>query len=413
MSAAAPGAASRADGIRDRTGKDGPARAQSRGPDHGVRDPHPPAPALPMLSPSPRSALVVALVLSAPSGLAQTLPELALRGLDPVALCKGEELAGDEARSVDLRRYRYRFASEDNRKTFEADPDRWCIQLGGGCGRMGPLSGVGDPARFAVHDGRIYIFASDGCRRGFLKDPARFQEIADPIAEGSDAERAAADGLLDRAVDAIGGAERLRALRSVAMRDEREEESAGRKVKTGSSLLLAAPGRIRSESWWDAYHVAMVSVAPTGFIVERRDAAAERTVWDFDGSQTLLHAKTALREPIALLAMRGRGGFVAVARGEREVGDRRARDVAVSFFGATTTLWIDVEDGRVLGASYHGRLGSSGNADVELRFEDFREVGGLVLPYVRKARIGDQDAGTRTWTSIVVNGEVDRALFRR
>lgn len=366
-----------------------------------------------MLSPAPRSALVVALALSAPAGLAQTLPELALRGLDPVALCKGEELAGDEVRSIDLRRYRYRFASEDNRKTFAADPERWCIQLGGGCGRMGPLSGVGDPARFAVHDGRVYIFASDGCRSGFLKDPARYLEIADPVVEGSDAERAAADELLERAVAAIGGAERLRALRSVAMRDEREVEHAGRKVKTGSSLLLATPGGIRSESWWDTYHVAQVSVVRAGFTAERRNADAERTVWDFDDSQALLHAKTALREPIALLAVRGRGGFVAVARGERAVGDRRAHDVAVSFFGATTTLWIDVEDGRVLGASYHGRLGSSGNADVELRFEDFRAVDGFVLPFVRKARIGDQDAGTRTWTSIVVNGEVDRALFRR
>jgi YHS domain-containing protein len=364
-----------------------------------------------MLPRVPRLALVLA--LSVPAAFAQALPELALAGLDPVALCKGEELAGDEAHTVDLRRYRYRFANEVNKQTFESDPERWCIQLGGGCGRMGPLSGVGDPARFAVHDGRIYIFASDGCRSGFLKHPASFLEIADPIAEGSEAERAAAHELLDLAVGALGGAERLRTLRSVAMRDEREEDYQGRKVKAGSSLLLAAPGGIRSESWWDAYHVARVSVVRAGFTAERSSADAERTVWDFDDSQALLHAKTALREPIALLAVRDRGGFVAVARGEREVDGRQARGVAVSFFGATTTLWIDVEHGRVLGASYHGRLGSSGNAHVELRFEDFREVGGFVLPFVRKARIGDKDAGTRTWTSIVVNGEVDRSLFRR
>ncbi|MBI5852173.1 MAG: hypothetical protein HZB39_14260 [Planctomycetes bacterium] len=343
----------------------------------------------------------------------QTLPELAVRGLDPVALCNGEEVPGAEDRTIDLRRYRYRFASDANRATFEADPERWCIQLGGGCGRMGPLSGVGDPERFAVHDGRIYIFASDGCRTGFLKDPARFMETADPAVEGDDDAHAAANELLDRAVDAIGGAERLKALRSVAMRDEREQEHEGRKVKTGSSLLLAAPGRIRSESWWDAYHVALVSSGRAGFVAERRGADGERTVWDFDGSQALLHAKNALREPIALLAARGRDGYVAVAKGEREVGDRKARDVAISFFGVTTTLWIDVEDGRVLGASYHGRLGPSANAEVELRFDDFRDVDGFVLPFVRRASIGGKDAGTRTWTSVVVNGELDRALFRR
>ena len=342
----------------------------------------------------------------------QSLPELAVRGLDPVALCGGEELAGKDELAVDLRRYRYRFATEANLATFNADPERYCIQLGGGCGRMGPLSGTGDPSRFVVHDGRIYIFASEGCRKGFLADPARHLEVPDPVATGTAEEAAAAAQLLDRAVEAIGE-QALARLRSLSLRAEHEQEYEGKQVATGESLLLVAPAGIRTESWWGEMLTAHVGNAAAGFTWQRRDAKSEPTTWDFDRSQVLAHCKIALREPVALLAARGREGYVAFKKGERVIGDRKVQDVAISFFGVTTTLAIDVENGRVLGAAYRGRLGSTPVGDVELTFDDFRDVGGLSLPFVRNATYQGKAAATRTWTKAELNGQVDRKLFSR
>lgn len=65
------------------------------------------------------------------------------------------------------------FASEESRETFKADPARFEIQLGDPCARMGALSSCADPDRYAVHEGRIYIFASDGCRTARSAAPAR------------------------------------------------------------------------------------------------------------------------------------------------------------------------------------------------------------------------------------------------
>jgi putative intracellular protease/amidase len=98
----------------------------------------------------------------------------ALTGLDPVLLSRGTERAGDERITTTYEGFVYRFASTKTYETFRADPERWAIQLDGACGAM--PSARGNPARFAVHDGRVYIFGSDTCRTEFMAAPAQFLE---------------------------------------------------------------------------------------------------------------------------------------------------------------------------------------------------------------------------------------------
>ena len=115
-------------------------------------------------------AAALAIAASLPAQDDTTSP--ALRGLDPVSLTAGQETAGEAAHQASYGGYTYRFESAKNRATFLAAPQRFAIQMDGGCASMGPLSGRGSPDRFLVHDGRIYIFASDPCRDGFAKNPA-------------------------------------------------------------------------------------------------------------------------------------------------------------------------------------------------------------------------------------------------
>ena len=116
-------------------------------------------------------------------------PRLALRGHDPVALCAGEQLLGEEALRFDHGRYTYRFADAERLKVFRADPERYSIQRGGACARMGPLSNVGNPDYWAVYEGRIYIFSSRECHNGFLKDPDRYLEAAPELTPPSEPSR--------------------------------------------------------------------------------------------------------------------------------------------------------------------------------------------------------------------------------
>ena len=131
----------------------------------------------------------------------QPLAERELFPFDPVILIgTGEKLEGAEARESVYGNYRYRFATDASKRAFDAVPSRFAIAFGGGCGRMGPLSGVGSVNRFEVVDEHIYLFASDACRESFMKSPEAFMEHAEE-AFPSDARG------LELATAALGGGE--------------------------------------------------------------------------------------------------------------------------------------------------------------------------------------------------------------
>ena len=110
-------------------------------------------------------SLVVSVTLLVPAAIqAQTpQPREALDGVDAVILLtQGKEVMGKPEFKVTRGKFDYLFANAGSRATFERNPEKYEIQLSGACARMG--GGVtGNPADYAVVDGRIYIFGSDDC----------------------------------------------------------------------------------------------------------------------------------------------------------------------------------------------------------------------------------------------------------
>ncbi|MFQ5627891.1 MAG: hypothetical protein ACE5I1_03955 [bacterium] len=140
-------------------------------------------------------------------------PVIALKGFDPVALTQGKEVQGKEDTSLVRGRYKYLFASEENKALFEKNPEQYMIQMGGACGRMGPLSGVGDHDRFYVHNERIYIFASQSCCDNFKANPEIHIDIADTPPTGSKVDEKRGRDLIELALKGFGGAEKIDASR--------------------------------------------------------------------------------------------------------------------------------------------------------------------------------------------------------
>ena len=67
--------------------------------------------------------------------------------------------------------YRYQFVSEPNRARFAAEPARYSIQ-NSTC-LVVPGAAV-DPTLFAVHEKRIYAFATSDCIDRFKSRPSDF-----------------------------------------------------------------------------------------------------------------------------------------------------------------------------------------------------------------------------------------------
>lgn len=349
--------------------------------------------------------ILLASLVSALTAAAQDPPEvqLALGGLDPVELCSGKEVAGEPGRTTEHWIYRYRFANDENRDRFLAEPERYGIQMGGGCARMGPQSGKGDPGRFWVHDERIYIFASDACRETFRKDPGRFLDPDESMPAG-DAERAAE--LIAQARAAHGG-DRIAEMNVLLSRTAKVQEINGEEMEVGQRWTLAFPNRLRLDRWWGGYESSTVVVRNAGFTVGN------------DGDVEELHAtavrnllRAVVRHPIVILRSAARDDFRAVQVGEAEVGGMPVELVAASVLGTTTTLAIDPGTGQVLSVRYRGRGPGLQFGKLEVLFSDFRKVGGILLPHAERVRFEGEDAMTREWTH-EVDPELEEDYFKR
>ncbi|MEM7203238.1 MAG: hypothetical protein AAF628_23450 [Planctomycetota bacterium] len=350
--------------------------------------------------------LAVAPLASQESGPARTLP------VDPVRLVQGDEVAGRRELSVARYGFTYRFASEATRRAFLAEPQRFEAQLGGACARMGPLSGIGSAEIYAVHAGRLYLFASDQCRDGFLRDPEALLLGADPVAVGDAAARARGVEWLARAAAAVGGEEALDRVLTLRRSHVRERVHGEDPYEYGDAWHVDFGGRAVRETWWakvaaeDGWKRRDVLTPQGDFSVRGTDVAVE-----LHPSQVTAIRQRLGRQPLVILKARGRDDFVAVACGEA-AGVAR---VEVSFAGATTTVGIDAASGRIVSACFRGRGPSQRLGEVVRTFHDFEDFGSLELATRYEVTFDGAsvpDAAV-TSTETELGQPLDDALFRR
>jgi YHS domain len=106
------------------------------------------------------AASLATAALAAGPELNVTPTGLALRGYDPVSYqMDGGPKLGDFGIAAEYQGATYRFASEDNKKAFEADPAKFAPQFGGYCA-MGAAFGKkldGDPNVWKVVSNKLYL----------------------------------------------------------------------------------------------------------------------------------------------------------------------------------------------------------------------------------------------------------------
>ncbi len=112
----------------------------------------------------------------------QTNTGLGIRGYDPVAyFTVGAPTKGDFGITTVVDGTTYRFASEENKKLFEADPAKYLPQFGGFCA-YGLANGVkvdADPELWTIADGRLFLNLAPPVQERFSKDVSGFVKAAD------------------------------------------------------------------------------------------------------------------------------------------------------------------------------------------------------------------------------------------
>jgi YHS domain-containing protein len=332
----------------------------------------------------------------------------ALGGRDPVQLCRGQDRQGLAEFTQSHGGHDYRFASADTLATFRSDPDRWAIQFGGACARMGPLSGMGDPQRFLVHRERIYVFASDGCRTTFQKRADAFLDTTTPAPTPDAQAKATAAAWITRAALSHGGKERLQAMRSY--RHDLVQSVDGSTTLT--HVRVQWPLRLRI----DVDYVYDGKTARYSRVVGPDDAF-------FDDKGTLRTMAPDARaeaqrdlahEPLVALRALLDGDAVAMPAGTREVLGHKIDELAVWQHGRTTFLGLGA-DGRIVTARWHGRGPNLTFGPLEVEYTAFATVDGIVVPTGLRGSFDGKDAPAlvEVRRDVTLGQDLDAAPFRR
>ncbi|MBC8065160.1 MAG: hypothetical protein H7Y17_10045, partial [Chlorobia bacterium] len=274
------------------------------------------------------------------------------------------------------------FASKSHRDAFTKNPTKFEVQLGGGCGKMAELAGRGSTERYWIYKGKLFIFASDGCRTGFQSNPEGHIEKDDPKIQTTPAESKRGRELLDKAAK-WSGIDGLGKMGSVAFLQESVLKQGDQSYDVKGITRLSASG--------DYYDVTTYNGAGYANQIQKGKAIEINSKGVAD-----VHVPTWKR---ALERQRARNlAYLLIARkykGMTVKFDGAANGIAsvvANIDGSTSTLWIEESTGKVISQINKGRnrLGIIG--DVQREFTEYQIKDGVTMPVAWTATFNGQDS---------------------
>jgi predicted Zn-dependent peptidase len=211
--------------------------------------------------------------------------------------------------------------------------------------------------------------------------------------------------LISLAVEGIGGAEALVKLASLRIHSTMEVNGPEGSMKIQTKALISLPNRLRFESVLPFGTMAQVLNGEGSFVQTPLGTQPMA-----EGARHRL-ASTLNRLAPVLLMKRHEEGFLAMALGESEIEGTAVQKVHVEWAGEAQTLGIDAE-GRILSIEYRGPINGGAPGDIFQTFSDFRQVEGLLLPFVSTTKADGALVMSGMNDLVEVNSEVDEAAFK-
>lgn len=213
--------------------------------------------------------------------------------------------------------------------------------------------------------------------------------------------------LIARAVEAVGGADRLASVASLRRSGAAVASTPQGEMQLEMSETSVYPDRYRQEMKLPFGTMATVVTSEGGFMV------TPQGVQELPDSRLADTRKSMRRQLLPLLRARLDEGFEAVAVGADEVDGRAVERVQVALAGDVITLAIASDNGEVVEMAFRGSGFGGAPGEIRQVFSDFREVGGLRLPFHTSSTFEGDPYITVTAKEIEVDGAVEEATFER
>jgi zinc protease len=235
-------------------------------------------------------------------------------------------------------------------------------------------------------------------RLGYSSSPA-------PIRQTDEVQKARS--LVGRVIDAKGGLDTLRAVKSIVVKQTLTNPAAPDDKGFQTTTYIEYPDRFRTETM-SAQGAVNVQVFD-GSQLWARDAQGVR---DLPATMTREARNTLRRDPIALLLAATDGRMTPRVLPDVKDPDGHAQhalELSAPDFNPVV-LFIDVDSAQLKGMTFVAE--TPGRPAVEDEYSDYRAVSGVQIAFTASRRSGQQ-AIARTITDIRINSPIDPALFKR
>jgi zinc protease len=269
-------------------------------------------------------------------------------------------------------------------------------------------------ARAHVHRDKLALLVV-GKAQDFDRPLAGFGEVATldiTIPEGAAGAKTAAGStpegraLLARVVEAMGGAERLKAVKAVQQKASMKMKTPQGEMGIDAESLLVFPDRQRQTLRTPMGEMTNVVSPQASFV------SMPMGTRDMPAAQRDNALKELRTSPIAL-AQRAADPAVSVRdAGAEKIGEVEVLVLELGVDGSDVRWYVDPASGRIL-RSASRTMGPAGPAEQALDYSDWRMVEGVAFAFKRTIRRDGEEAGVVELIDVKLNPEVDPKLFEK
>ena len=297
--------------------------------------------------------------------------------LDAVELINGIELEGKTDYEYSHQGYLYLFKSKENLEIFKQNFWKYEIQLGGGCGRMGSLSGPGTTDIFTVHNNKIYIFASQSCKKAFIENSEKLIEKDDPLPRITKNQSDKGKALLEKIIEYLGGEESICSLYNYEIKHEKEVEYNGENIRQSETNIFQYPNEFKEIKTWDKHEWVKVVKGQDGYFL---NSDTKRKMYKPQIDE-FYRAKS--HDLIYLIKSRDEAGFTAFSADDEFLNGKKCNILYVHLKGALTKIYIDSESGEIYAVAYRGRGPKSFYGNIMVFFSQYKIIEGIKIPQIQ------------------------------
>jgi hypothetical protein len=228
-------------------------------------------------------------------------------------------------------------------------------------------------------------------------------ERAEVTSEG----QARARQLLDRAVAAMGGAEAVDGVATLALSGTVQQQTPQGTMEIAVVETHLFPDRFRQEVTLPFGTMTMAISGDSGF------AVTPQGVVDLPESQLTAIRQNAARNVLALLKARTDPGLVATVLEPGELEGTPLERLQVEIAGQVTVVGLDPETGRIRQLVYQGAAGAGAPGEMVETFSDWRPVGDLQYPFAMVGTFNGEEVQRVTIDEVEIDPDVDESVFVR